>query len=471
MTTRNVSPGAALLRASRMFSMPAPIPAAPGDFASATKHHSPTATIPHPTYLSVTTPSSSRINGDWGFKRPLPLKTTTNTTIPLVRVRQVDSTEHVTDFQSASDHTLTLEKFKELHMPITLPPPESHHATFHFTHTDTRSVFEEERDVTAIPEGMEEEMQNKRWRFKGPWLAGLTDGEFERYLEKQVRAKRGEFRAFLRKRLATEMTNDRVRKASEDASEVEPESVSAEEVTDRQLAAYIKRLRSDSVELYQLVSLFLDLAPLSPPVRPSELHPGKIYEMYAKNPYSPIGPPRTHPSAGISYLRTRNFQENHPLYGPQLKHTPVEGRVVMPRHPASGNPNPVVGVGGFIVKASQNSSFNTFKPSNRQGDRSLVEYDLETSGGTKKFVDVKDAHIDTTGRVIMRIADPDWESKLVQEEMLGRANIQDEDLKRRSIKPPHFYRVSRDDIRSGGSQQWSDSKAYGLLKSDFARQL
>lgn len=453
-----------------MFSMPAPIPAAPGDYSSATKRHSPTATIPYPTHLSVTTPSSSRINGDWGFKRPLPLKTTTNTTFPLIRVRQVDSIEHVTDFQSSSDHTITLEKFQELNLPITVPPPDLNDS---YTGTQ-RSVFEEDSDVTAIPEGKEEELENKRWRFKGPWLAGMTDGAFEKYLEKEVRGKRIEFRAFLKERLASEMTRDRAREASEKAVQA-PETVTAGDVTEKQLTSYMKRLRNDPIELYQVVGRFLDLAPLSKTPSPADMRVNKAYLLQRSSPYSSNGPPITHPSAGLSYLRTRDFQENHPLYGPQRNHAPVEARVVMPRHQASAQHNPVIGVGGFIVATESDSSFNTTRmASNRMRDRGLIALDLETPGGAKKFSDVKAAHVDSTGKVIMRVGDADPMTELVQKETLGRADAYNEAL--RNAEEPEVRRSPRreaQEYRVGARHTLGSRTAYGLdtPRTDFSRDL
>lgn len=468
LNTGSVSPGAALLRASRMFSMPAPIPAAPGDYSSATKRHSPTATIPYPTHLSVTTPSSSRMNGDWGFKRPLPLRTTTKTSVGAVRVKQVDSIEHVTDFQSATDHTITLEKFQELHLPITVPPLVYNNNIR--TSELQRSVFEEDSDVTVIPRGQEKELENKRWKFKGPWLAGMTDGAFQKYLEKQVRCKRTEFRAYLKERLASEMTMQQAKKASENAVEP-PEPVLSSAITDKELTAYMRRLRGDLVELYQIVGHFLDLAPLSRDDKTTyaiaNMQYYKKYSLAKASPYSSNGPPITHPSAGLSYLRTRNFQENHPIYGPQAKHTPVEARIVMPRHQASGQQIPVVGVAGFIVKANQTSTFNKVRMGVTVRDKNLVNLDLETPGGPKKLTEVLEAHVDSTGRVIIMVDDSDEMAELVHREMIGKANAYEEAIKE-TQKPAMPFNPMRDrrenDYRRPvvGRPQLGSRQAYGL---------
>src|SRR5690554_1357851 len=111
MSTRSVSPGGALLRASRMFSVPAPLQRPVSELASTVTFNSDSATLPHPTQLSISTPPSSLSKGDWGFKRNLPLRSTTKTSTPVIRISAVDTYEHITEFGSAADHTLTLRKW------------------------------------------------------------------------------------------------------------------------------------------------------------------------------------------------------------------------------------------------------------------------------------------------------------------------------------------------------------------------
>ncbi|KAI1150822.1 mitochondrial ribosomal protein MRP51 [Nemania diffusa] len=417
MAARSVSPGAALLRASRMFSMPNPIAASPGDYSSATKHHSGTSTIPYPTHLTVTTPSTSRINGDWGFKRPLPLKTTTKQTFPLVRIRQVDSMEHVTDFQSASDHTMTLKKFQELNLPISVPVARSIDRDLLARHP--KSVFEEDGDVTAIEPEQAQSIENKRWKFKGPWLAGMTDGEFSKWLEKKVRTRRAEFRDYLKETYAKELTEEQTSQAIRDELPVPPE-VSASHITEIQFIDYLRDLREDRLVLFRHVGRFLDLAPLSTESKfISTMKPNRAQQFDKENPYGTKGPPITHPSAGLSYLRTANFTDNHPIYGPQKYHPPVKARVLKPRNPNAGVHEPALGVAGFVAHRPTDQRVLGFSYNSPRAV-ALSRLELERHGGAKLFYKLDSATVDSSGKINISISDPgNSMAELVVKELLG----------------------------------------------------
>ncbi|KAI1386292.1 mitochondrial ribosomal protein MRP51 [Hypoxylon trugodes] len=464
MAGRSVSPGAALLRSSRMFSIPAPIPVPPGDHAAATRFYSPTATIAYPTHLTVTTTSSSRVNGDWGFKRPFPAKTTTKTTYPLIRVRQVDSAEHVTDFQSASDHAITLRKYQEMHLPISLPSGNSRDS---FSQSTTpKSVFEEAGDVTALNEEQKIELANKRWKFSGPWLAGMTDGDFNRYLEKTARGKRSEFRAFLRKTLAAEITASQAQKAIEAGENEEPSKVTASDITDTQFTDYLRELRDDRMALYNLVSRFLDLAPIDLGIEYnyiSRLTPGKERVLERGSPYGANGPPITHPSAGISYLRTRNFQENHPIYGPQQYHAPVKGRVVKPS--GGGNFWPSIGVAGFIASTPSGDSVFNAKAQRLQGKfkKTLHQIDLANSGGSKIYVDPYAATVDSYGRVCINIGEANPVAEVIQKELGGEATVLEDELRAMEVpEVPRNTNTPRSFSSRPGHRVSGSASSYGL---------
>ncbi|KAI2469924.1 mitochondrial ribosomal protein MRP51 [Annulohypoxylon bovei var. microspora] len=415
MAGRSVSPGAALLRSSRMFSMPAPL-SPPAEYSSATKHYSPTATIDFPTHLTVTTTSSSRMTGDWGFKRPFPLKTTTSASYPLARVKKVDSTEQVTDFESASDHTITLRKYQEMNLPVTVPAVNA--SRFY------KSVFEEDSDVTALDNVQKKEMANKRWKFKGPWLAGMTDGDFNRFLQKTVRGRRIEFRAFLKETLAAEITADQAKDAIEAGEAEEPPKITATEISEEQLTDYLRVLRVERMALYNLVSQFLDLAPVDLEIALrllGKFMPGTSREFENGSPYGISGPPITHPSAGISYLRTRNFLENHALYGPQRNHAPIKSRILKPTNSNTYSFKPSIGVGGFVANTSvADTSFNSTKGRGlTKFHRQLFDFELEKHGGSKVYVDPTSATIDASGRININIEEPNWQSELVQKELSG----------------------------------------------------
>ncbi|KAI1189960.1 hypothetical protein F5B17DRAFT_388848 [Nemania serpens] len=425
MATRSVSPGAALLRSSRMFSIPNPIPASTGDYASATKHHSPTATIPYPTHLTVTTSSTARINGDWGFKRPLPLRTTTKQTLPLVRVRQMDSTEHVTDFQSASDHTMTLKKFQALNLPISVPSARQSDRDTLSRHP--RSVFEEDGDITAIEPGQAGATENKRWKFKGPWLAGMTDGEFNRWLERSVRAKRSEFQAYLKAIYATELTEEQGKQAMRNNLPVPPK-LEPHDITEAQFMDYLRDLREDRLVLFRHVSRFLDLAPLYTESEfITNMKVSRPQSFDKESPYGQNGPPVTHPSAGLSYLRTYSFMDNHPIYGPQKYHPVVKARVLKPRNLATGVFEPVIGIAGFIADRAVDQRILGRAMQNSPRGRALSHLDLEEKGGAKVYYKVDSATIDSSGRVRIGISDPSNPiAEMVVKELRGEDGMKNE---------------------------------------------
>lgn len=460
--TRSVAPGAALLRSSRMFSMPTPI-AGPSDLSLATKHKSPTATTPFPTHLSVTTPESSRVVGDWGFKRPLPLRTTTKPTLPLVRVRKVDSIEQVTDFQSSSDHTITLRKWQEMNMDISVPQDPS-------DLKPSKSVFEEHSDITALSAEDKVKKENSRWKFNGPWLAGMTDGEFEQYLASTVRERRPEFRDYLKQQLASEMSAEQKQQASEKAEEA-PGPILPSDIGEEALTEYLRRLRGDRILLFQHVSRFLDLAPLAPEATILDslraLNPGKKYDINL-SPYARNGPPISHPSAGLSYLRTKNYIDNHPIYGPQQHHPPVKARIVTPRH-GSTNYVAKIGVGGFISKIPEGeSTFNYRSTGQGRGQEKipgLNEFLPDVVGGSKVYVNPYRASIDPKGKMILQFQETNTTASIVHKEMVGEGVVFEDAAKEKNEvhtyeRPIRNQRISR----QSPQQVFGSSANYGLRR-------
>lgn len=410
------------MRTSRLFSIPNPLPPATGNIAGAQIRESPTATAPFPTHLSVTTTSSSRARGDWGFKRPLPAKATKNTSTPIVRMKQLDAVERVTDFASAADHSLTLEKFQELNLAVSMPTESAHAYQAHSFRE--KSVFEDETDFTDVPEGSEAEMEFRRWKFRGPWLAGLTEAELAKFISTKVRNRRSRFRQFAKGKLAADMT-DTATQAAVAKGEAPPPAVDPESITDEQLMDYFRKLRNERVVLYGFVSEFLDLAPLTPPIHLGLHNLSVNGREKPTNPYARDGPPITHPSAGLSYLRTSSFAENHPLYGPQKMHAPVEARILAPRiskHSAK------MGVAGFVVEPPLGSSAWNAKQfqgaaRRRGGVRAVAMLDLETEGGPRAFVQTSSAKVQPNGRLVIKVGEADQEAELVKREILGKVSI------------------------------------------------
>ncbi|KAK4125900.1 hypothetical protein N657DRAFT_642649 [Parathielavia appendiculata] len=425
MASRSVSPGGALLRASRMFSLPNPIPPPVTDSSSgATSFSSNTATLDFPTHQVITTLSSARKQGDWGLKRPLPLKSTTRSTHPMLRVKAIDTIEQITDYTSATDHGMTLRKFQELGMPLTARRPAGGDTGDNSKGKQTatmnlpqKSVFEDELDVTDMHPDKRAKAIDNRWRFNGPWLAGMTEGKFQKWLEKEVRPRRPEFREFLRKKIAGELRAAAANEALDKGTEA-PGPVGPSSVTEDQLIDYLRKLRHNNQALYDLVGQFLDLAPLIPPnISQLDLPAGfsNIEWRQMRNPYAEGGPPVTHPSAGISYLRTSMYMDNHPIYGPQKQHPSVVARIVKPRRQAQASPAKL-GVAGFIV----NTPLGDTKFNSKNNDL-FDKIDPSVVGGPKVWVQPKRASVDANGRVVLTVDDAPAEARLVAQELLGLA--------------------------------------------------
>ncbi|TAQ83366.1 hypothetical protein B7494_g8303 [Chlorociboria aeruginascens] len=435
-STRAMSPGGSFLRASRVFAIPAPLRTPPNTYASVATWNSDTATTPHPVHLSITTPQSSLAKGDWGFKRSLPLRSTTKTSTPIIRIAAIDTIEHFTDFASAADHTLSLQKWHEMNIPLSTPGDKDirgYPTTNIYSNKAAgsgKSVFEDALDSTVkVERGGTLERDDVRWKFSGPWLAGQTEGDFNTYVQKEVRRRKPEFQKFLRKACAEAFTLDAIRTARDRGVEVGP-PIKAADITEQQFNTYIKSLREDKLEngeLYKQIRKFLDLPP--PPRNKAEHDvnmalgtSGRATKMEIKSddykvsdsPYAQNGPPKTHPSAGLAYSRSSSYLFNHPTYGPQKTHPPVHARIVLPKGAAVGNFNAALGVGGFVTEVPEG-----FQPSfganikRRRGVipslPGLANIELDKVGGSKAYVQPTSASIDSKGRVALKVtvADPE----------------------------------------------------------------
>ncbi|KAF3767975.1 hypothetical protein M406DRAFT_289256 [Cryphonectria parasitica EP155] len=461
--SRSLTPGGALLRASRMFSLPSAIPSPPGDYQAATSYNSDTATAAYPTLQTVTAPESFRQRGDWGFKRNFPLRSTAKTSTPYLRVKQVDSLEHVTDFTSAADHTLSLEKWQEMNIAVSLPHNAKAEGVSLLTKMDDalESVFEDKHDFTAIDDAEKiNEAGHKRWKFKGPWLANLTEGEFQTYLKREVRGRRAEFRQFLRQQIAPDLTKKAKQRAMDEGLDREIPDVRPEEVTDEQVLDFLREVREYRQVLYDLVGKFLDLAPLEPPYAADHLGalaPGQTKQISRPNPYARDGPPATHPSAGLSYLRSNAYLENHPVYGPQQKHKPVKARIM---HLGTGQ-NASVGVGGFV--SASPLARTAFMNKNER-------LDFKQAGGSKLWVNIVSAQVNSDGRAVVNIEEAERQSKMVQEEMQGERQLYHQAVEN-PVEEAMQLRVPRSSKSLRGKATWksSSSSTYGLDWADEPR--
>ena len=399
-----------------MFSMPQPLRVP--DSGLGLHKLSDSATTPFPLHLSITTPETSRIVGDWGLKRPLPLRQTTKSSTPVVRVKQVDSIESVTDYASASDHALTVEKFHEMNIAVSTPVLRHEKQK-----EGKRSVFEDASDQTTPQSTADGNANSKRWKFAGPWLASMSEEQFNNYIKKRVRSRRAEFREFLRQRRADELSHAASQKAL-DQGEAPPPRTSSSDISDSDLTDYIRSLRADRSTLYWLVSQFLDLAPIAPPQSSTNVWANGVNgSLHPVNPYAQEGPPVCHPSAGISYLRTSAFVENHALYGPQKQHSPVLSRILTPQRGPEG---PKLGIGGFVANVPPGSTsfihrFRDYDARNKvQG---LSVFDPSIPGGASVYLIPQAARVLWNGSVVIKVDEATAETQLVKKELSGNAEI------------------------------------------------
>ena len=310
MAVQRLSPTANLLRNSRLFSLPPPLVRPSDKVTSSQRFGSETATLPYPTQQAIETTPSSLARGDWGLKRSLPLKSTARTSTPTIRIKDIDSIDHITNFDSAADHVLNLKKWQEIGLPVTIHEDRHVYNTFDRDQPlrAHRSVFESRYDNT---ERRSDDPKHKRWKHRGPWLAGQTAGEFDEYTKKKIKSRKTEFREFLRKRLANKIATEDRRAAIDGGLDLPEE---APEVTKEQLNHHIKELRQDQQGLlFRYIEEFLDLPSGTKVVDSEEAWTSAEGEK---------GPPTTHPSAGLSYLRTPSHTFNHPGLGPQAEERP-----------------------------------------------------------------------------------------------------------------------------------------------------
>ena len=455
MGARTVSPGGALLRSSRMFSMPRPLPEISSISSDSTMHKSNTATRPFPQYQSITSPLASREKGDWGIKRPLPIKQTMATTTPLVRIKQFDTIEKITDYNSAADHSLSLEKFGEMRIAMTIPQEGrdrrdiSSRANRYIidggkdtsgptSNPGLKSVFEEDMDFTAMSA---DSAGDNRWKFTGPWLARMSEGDFIKYLDKHVRPKRAEFRTLLRGLLAAQMT-DRQNAEAREAGKPLPPPVNPKDITEEDFTKYLRRLRHDRPVLYSVISKFLDLAPLGMPVG-FKANSGIFFDddvQVSRSPYGKSGPPPSHPSAGISYLRTNAVLDNHPVYGPQADKTPILSRIISPRQGATPAK---LGVGGFVATVPAGDNDFNYRPTrggrsaSRKAISGVSHLDLSTYGGAKAYVEPYTATVNPEGKVVVKVREAGAEAQIIAKEARGLTSIyNDSPLKRSLLSAP-----------------------------------
>ncbi|PGH13670.1 hypothetical protein AJ79_03519 [Helicocarpus griseus UAMH5409] len=408
-----LSPTSNLLRKSRLFALP-PTLSPPAQPASSSQiSESDTATLPYPIRAAIATPDSSLLRGDWGLKRSLPAKSTIEkSSTPVVRINALDTYEHVTDFESAGDHTKTLAKWQELSLPISVPKTTG--VPMNFGGGKHESVFESNIDNTH-KSSEAQSADAKRFRFGGPWLAGQTDIEFDRYLA-SVRRRKPEFMKKLRQ-LVTEEKFATARRTARDEGKSLDDLQEPQTISDEEFGTALRRLRANPKALGPIISKFLDLPP--PPQMPNQrIHLDSwsgAPSVAASTEYGRRGPPKTHPSAGLSYLRTGAQIDNHPVAGPQEEPRPVLARILRPKRRQWGNSyKAVIGVGGIVTE-----DINAHAYKETEGPEGITNFDPDVPGGAKYWVHPVRASVTSQGKINLSISRSSEKSRALYAEMPG----------------------------------------------------
>ena len=377
---------------SRLFSLPPPLPRP--DVSRGSIWDSETATTTYPTHAAIETTQASLARGDWGLKRPLPLRSTTRTSTPIVNIDNIDSIDHITDFSSAADHALTLRKWQELNLPLTKMEPQRAASG----PPPAKSVFDSQYVNTVAMDSPPKVAPKERWKFNGPWLAGKTDGEFNDYVERKVKRRKLDFRRYLRDDLAQSKIAVQRREAVEKGEGVDNQIPSDVSISDEEVDTYIRHLRNNEHKLHRHIAQYLDLP------RDESVSSDSTNSQYDE--YDERGPSTTHPSAGLSYLHTASHIYNHPDLGPQAHKAPVRGRVIEPQtvgKQARMNEQALIGVAGVVGKDNQKTAWNkdTFP--------GVTRFDPDVPGGSKIWANPDRASIDSDGSIVLQVrrAEPD----------------------------------------------------------------
>lgn len=469
MTSTRLSPAANLLRNSKLFALPSAVPLPPARPKAEAVFRSDTATTVHPVTAAIYTDSGSLAQGDWGLKRALPGKAFNRTTTPTIRLRSdIDTQEHIADFDSAADHVLTLQKWQNYPLVMTtgvIPKGqrESRSSAFHPTYDNTtakpnplrpsyatksvptgrwnddeRQKFlgaaEKTSDLASIAEAsgdnvfsLEETLDQykrdyaaeaeesgravpppptrsppileipRRWRYEGPWIAGMTNMSFEEFLKQLDGKKIGAFREHLKKSIvARRQTSHAEAVADAQAAATEAPEPPLLEVSSEEVTQLLRQLRKKTNMFASEIASFFDLPDSLQTVSGGREWARPTEQQTAASPYHlRSGPPRTHPSAGFSYLRSDRYATMSPQYGPQNPQHLVPARHLKQlNYSAKGadgsEQRSQWGVGGFVVNVGQT------------GTRSDQAAWRTTNGGPKTAASISHAFVGSDGTVQLK---------------------------------------------------------------------
>lgn len=492
---QNLSPTANLLRNSRLFSLPNPLPRPPVTTNTVGSHvskASDTATLPFPTHQAIATTPKSLARGDWGLKRPLPSRShIVQTSNPVVKVKQLDTIEHITDFDSAADHVRTRQKFEELSVPLLKGMAAMRN---HGPGAVAGGAFEHRSDITSYDkaEGLDEAgltleaikksaLENsrskrgkdgaftpfslpqpdatrhniRRWKHEGPWLPGMSAEEFTRYMNKELSKRKDEFQLYLRHYVKSSIFTAR-HKAWRDAQVLpedpqdadaylarqEDEAYLAEQakewakISEKDISAGIRALRNEAAVnplqsrlVQRLIVPFLRVPTIK--LKDQTWNPNSRTDFAQYRFDDDVAPLSTHPSAGLGYLRTNAYMSNHPILGPQSERTPVKARIIEPRS-VNKETTARLGVAGFVTNDMQHGIGERSKM--MAGRDPAAEIDINTEGGAKLNVIPQYASVTNDGRIHIKTT-----RSFGAEVMVANGELED--------KPPQRQPSKKDSLR------------------------
>jgi hypothetical protein len=421
---------------------------------------------------------SSRQRDDWGFKRPIPSKSTK--TVAAINVKVIDTPEKVTDFDDGSSHVKTLRKLQELNISLS----RGNVSGYRSLQRDPKayaSAFEPDLDNTArhgaekdpLASSSRSDAIPNRWKFRGPDFRYMCDAEFSKWVKTKVKPRSSEFMEKLRVRThrqyARELAEARPQRARQRSTlqEHSKEQLEGEkDVLRRTFYSWMAQLDDDALQSYveslQTTSRvdsdrsFQEYAErayswdasdvLQAKKSAEEALAGSLAEHWAKAaklfrvtshsennvefmeqfldvPYAihsyqsyRYANQTTHPSAGLSYRRTQSVVPNHHLYGALKKPLPARARVLPIQSDKRDRGRTAAGgLAGVALHGSQQDFVN---------DSDVVPAPVPnaTHAGVKKWMVPTGARVNADGRVIL-VAEPasDGARNVVEDRLVAEA--------------------------------------------------
>lgn len=395
MAARNASPTAQLLRSSRLFSLPRPLPE-PVQEGQLAPFQAGSSTLPYPVRQAITRPNALRKKEEWGLKRSLPSKAAGKAWKPTINIIEQDGHEEITEYKSATDHTRTLQKWQEMAIPMRQMKSRERTMSgqLRTAQDSPQSAFNRASDITDRKEyerrvQMENEgkpdgdWQTKLWKYNEIPVSDMTDGDFELFLQRRVGQHHSSdrFKEWLRQRMIDDamiLKRDEHLRSSGGKSAFNEFAVRKKVLATIDVEARLKQLRGLRLDKDSTLNKYMEEYLQLPPQRErvSALFGGRKGNR-GTDVHLPL---TTHPSAGLSYMSSKTYLDNHPVSGPRAEHKPVLARTL------SVAGKYVLGVGGVTIQPKFENSGPT-------------ELDVVTPGGAKRWITPEFAAVDDKGRI------------------------------------------------------------------------